>query len=312
MPKLLILSTEADEFRRLIEGAALPRLEIFTASEAKAALATGADCEILYGEAWLMRDVISQMPNLQWAQSMSAGVERLLAPELRRDYILTNSRGVFGQMMCEYVIAYLLAHERKIFERHRSQQARHWDRSEIGRLRGKTMGVLGVGSIGCEVARTSKHFGMAVRGYTRSSESCPHVDVYYHGDALLEFAAGCDYLVSVLPNTPETHHIVDSAFLEALPEQVLVMNIGRGSALDQTALIRALETKQIAAAVLDVFEKEPLSEDHPFWNTPNLLMTFHTSAMSEPADLAPVFIENYKRFVTGEKLNYIVDFELGY
>ncbi len=312
MPKLLILSTEADEFRQLIEAASLPELEIFTAADPNEALAPGKDCEILYGEAWLMRDVIPQLPKVKWVQSMSAGVERLLAPELRGEYTLSNSRGVFGELMHEYVIGYLLAHERKIFERYQSQQARRWDRSEVGRLRGKTIGILGVGSIGCEIARTAKHFGMTVRGYTRSSESCPDVDMYYHGEALLEFARGCDYLLSVLPNTAETRHIVDAAFLDALPQHALFMNIGRGSALDEAALIQALETKKIAAAVLDVFEKEPLPADHSFWNTPNLLMTFHTSAMSSPADLAPVFIENYKRYVRGEKLNYIVDFERGY
>jgi len=312
MPKLLILSKEADEFQRLIEAAGLPGLETFTASDPKEALANGKDCEILYGEAWLMRDVIPQLPKLAWVHSMSAGVERLLDPALRRDYVLTNSRGVFGELMREYVVGYLLAHERRIFERLKAQHERRWDRSPVGRLRGRTLGILGVGSIGGEIARTAKHFGMKVHGYTRSSETSPDVDLYFHGEALLDFARGCDYLVSVLPNTPETRHIVDAAFLEALPAHAVFINIGRGSAVDESALIRALETDQLAGAVLDVFEQEPLPAEHPFWSTPNLLMTFHTSAMSSPPDLAPAFMENYKRFVRGEKLNYVVDFERGY
>ena len=312
MPHLLILSEDADEFQRLIAAADLPELEIFHCSDPAAALEIGRDCDILYGEARWMREVIPGMPNLRWAQSMSAGVERLLAPELRRDYVLTNSRGVFGGLMHEYVIGYLVAHERQLLARFRSQQEGHWDRSPAGHLRGKTIGILGVGSIGSEIARTARYFGMSVRGYTRASESSPDVDAYFHGGDLLEFARGCDYLVCVLPNTPATRHIVDAAFLNALPAHAVFMNVGRGSAVDEAALIEALEKKRIALAVLDVFQQEPLPEHHPFWNTPNLLMTFHTSASSQPADLARVFIENYRRYQRGEKLQYIVDFDLGY
>jgi phosphoglycerate dehydrogenase-like enzyme len=141
---------------------------------------------------------------------------------------------------------------------------------------------------------------------------CPDVDVYFHGDHLLDFANGLDYLVSVLPNTSETRHIVDAALLEALPRHAIFVNVGRGSALDESALIHALETKKIAAAVLDVFEQEPLPKEHPFWNTPNLLMTFHTSAPSLPEDIAKLFIENYDRYLNGEELMYRVDFVRGY
>ena len=162
------------------------------------------------------------------------------------------------------------------------------------------------------LAQTAKHFGMTVRGYTRSSESCPEVDGYFHGEALLDFAKGLDYLVSVLPNTSETRHIVDASLLNALPLHALFINVGRGSALDESALIEALTTKKIAGAVLDVFEHEPLPKEHPFWNTPNLLITFHTSAPSLPNEIAQLFIENYHRFLNSEELMYRVDFSRGY
>ena len=129
---------------------------------------------------------------------------------------------------------------------------------------------------------------------------------------MLGFAKGLDYLVSVLPNTSETRHVVDAALLEALPPHAVFVNVGRGSALDESALIRALTMKKIAAAVLDVFEQEPLPKEHPFWNTPNLLITFHTSAPSLPEDIAKLFIENYHRFVNNEELMYRVDFARGY
>ncbi len=140
---------------------------------------------------------------------------------------------------------------------------------------------------------------MAVRGYTRSSEDFPDVDAYFHGDKLLDFAAGLDYLVSVLPNTRETRHIVDESLLNALPAHAIFVNVGRGSALDETALVQALEKGKVAGAVLDVFEQEPLPEAHPFWTTPNLLITFHTSAPSFPADITALFVENYYRYVNG-------------
>ena len=296
----------------MLESAKLPEIQIFSTADVDKAKASGSDFEIIFGEPRLMHDLLASLPRLRWVQSMSAGVEQLLDPALPRDYVLTNARGVFGGLMSEYVFGYLLYHERRIFERYQAQQDHRWDRSTTGMIRGKTIGLLGVGSIGAHLARTAKHFGMTVRGYTRSSESCPEVDRYFHGQALLDFAKGLDYLVSVLPNTAETRHIVEASLLNALPLHALFINVGRGSALDESALIEALTTKKIAGAVLDVLEHEPLPQEHPFWNTPNLLITFHTSAPSLPADIAQLFIENYRRFLRGEELMYRVDFERGY
>lgn len=312
MAKLLIVSRHADEYLRLLETAKLLELEIVTATNVDDAEAIGLDCEIVLGEPKLVQPILMKMKNLRWAQSMYAGVEQFLDPSLRRDYVLTNARGVFGDLMSEYVFGYLLNHERRIFERYRAQQEHRWDASTTGMLRGKTIGLLGVGSIGAVIAKTAKHFGMTVRGFTRSSEDCPDVDVYYHGNDLLEFADELDYLVSVLPNTSETHRIVDASLLNALPTRAIFINVGRGGAVDEDALIRALESKRIAGAILDVFDQEPLPKEHPFWTTPNLLLTFHTSAPSLPEDIVQIFIENYLRFLRGEELKYKVDFERGY
>lgn len=312
MVKLLILSKHAGEYRRIIDAAALPELQIVTASNADTAKVVGADCEIVFGEPSLIREALSALKNLRWVQATWAGVEPLLDPHLRRDYTLTNARGVFGGLMSEYVFGYLLAHERRIFERRQAQQEHRWDGSVTGMLRGKTIGLLGVGSIGSHLAQTAKHFGLTVRGYTRASEDCADVDAYFHGDSLPAFARGLDYLVSVLPNTTGTHRLVNADLLAALPSHAVFFNVGRGSALDESALIHALETKRLAAAILDVFEQEPLPKEHPFWDARNLLMTFHTSAPSLPADLAELFITNCRRYLQGEELLYRVDFERGY
>lgn len=312
MPRLLILARQTDKYHQLVEAANLPELEIVSTSSATEAVSIGAGCEVLFGEPSLIREVLPELTNLRWVQSTWAGVEPLLNSSLRRDYILTNARGVFGELMSEYIFGYLLAHERRIFERNQAQRDRRWDNSVTGMLRGKTIGLLGVGSIGAHLAGSAKHFNMTVRGYTRASEDCPDVDSYYHGEGLLDFADGLDYLVSVLPNTSETQRIVDADLLNALPAHTIFVNVGRGSAVDEPALIEALETGKIAGAVLDVFEQEPLPEAHPFWTTPNLLLTFHTSAPSLPEDLTDLFVENYRRFINGEELKYQVDFERGY
>ncbi|MGZ9235740.1 MAG: NAD(P)-dependent oxidoreductase, partial [Anaerolineales bacterium] len=196
MPKLLILSRDADEYKRLIGSAQLPDLDFTTEPR---------ECDVVLGEPMLIRDQLSVLSTLKWVQSIYAGVEPLVEPAQRRDYILTNARGVFGALMSEYVFGYLLFHEKKILERIQTQQARKWQRPESGLLRGKTIGLLGVGSIGAHLAGTAKHFGMTVKGFTRQSETSTQVDRYYHGDDLLRFADGLDYLVCVLPRTADTN-----------------------------------------------------------------------------------------------------------
>jgi phosphoglycerate dehydrogenase-like enzyme len=236
----------------------------------------------------------------------------LVDPAQRRDYILTNARGVFGELMSEYVFGYLLFLEKKMLDRMKAQNAKKWQRPESGILRGKEIGLLGVGSIGAHLAGTAKHFGMTVRGFTRESEESTQVDRYFHSNDLLKFADGLDYLVCVLPRTKDTNQIVNQTVLDALPAHAIFINVGRGNAVDESALVKALNEGKLAAAVLDVFAKEPLPEDHPFWRTPNLYMTFHTSAISYPEDITKLFIENYQLYIKGKTLKYIVDFEKGY
>lgn len=303
MPKLIILSHDKDEYQRLIEAANLPHLEFVT---------DPAQADIVIGEPKAIRDALPLLSQVKWVQSIYAGVEPLVDPAQRRDYVLTNARGVFGGLMSEYVFGYLLFLEKKVLERIQAQQSRMWQRSESGVLRGKTIGLLGVGSIGAHLAGTAKHFGMKVKGFTRGSEISPQVDQYYHGNDLLKFAEGLDYLVSVLPRTEDTNKLVDEALLNTLPDHAIFVNVGRGNSVDEAALVRALNDGKLAAAVLDVFEKEPVPVGHPFWDTPNLYMTFHTSAISYPEDITKLFIENYHPYIEDKPLKYVVDFERGY
>lgn len=309
---LLILSEQAQEYVRLLAEASLPGLSLVAATGPEQALKRRAEFDLVFGEPALIREVLAGLLNLHWVQATWAGVEPLLDPLLRRDYALTNARGIFGGLMSEYVFGYLLAHARQHQARLAAQQAGRWDRTEPGSLRGKLLGLLGVGSIGCHLAGTGRHFGIHVRGYTRSSKSCPDVEQYFHEADLPAFTEELDYLINTLPGTAATRHIVDAALLSGLPEQAVFVNVGRGSSVDEAALEAALRSGKLAGAVLDIFEQEPLPPGHPFWSTPNLVITAHVAAPTILADMAGVFIENYRHLLAGEPLKYRVDFERGY
>jgi phosphoglycerate dehydrogenase-like enzyme len=311
MHKALVLTKHADEYQRLIEAALLPDLAIVATEDVADGIVRGADSDILVGDPARVSAALAALPRLR-VQLTWAGVERMLDPTLRRDYVLTNIRGVFGPLMSEYVFGYLLMLERKNIERLEAQRERRWNTTLPGTLLGKTLGLVGVGSIGAHLAATAKHFGMQVRGYTRTSTGCPAVDRYFHNGDKTAFASGLDYLVAVLPNTPGTRRIVDATMLGALPASAVLVNAGRGDTVDTSALIEALEQKRLAAAVLDVFEEEPLPESHPLWRTPRLFITSHTAAPSLPSDIVGVFVDNYRRYARGETLRYQVDFERGY
>jgi phosphoglycerate dehydrogenase-like enzyme len=312
MHLLLILSQFARDYRALVDAAQLPDLTLVSTADPAEAAASAASFDLALGEPALLRQIMPALSGVRWVQSTWAGVEPLLDPALRRDYALTNARGVFGAQMSEYVFAYLLAHERKIFEKQAAQDTGRWDQTPPTRLRGKTLGLLGVGTIGAALASTAKHFGMRVKGYTRASEECADVDEYFHGPLTAGWGSDLDFLVSVMPATVATRKIVDAALLRTLPPRAIFVNPGRGGVVDEAALAAALQEGRLAGAVLDVFETEPLPADHIFWRLPNVHLTAHTAALSAPRDIAPIFVDNYRRLLRGEPLRYRVDFEQGY
>ena len=223
MHRLLILSRYARDYHALVEAARLPDLAITAATDPAVAPDAAGSFDLAFGEPALLRQVLPALTGVGWVQSTWAGVEPLLDPALRRDYILTNARGVFGPQMCEYVFAYLLAHERKIFEKQASQDAGRWDPAPPTRLRGKQFGLLGVGTIGAALARTAKHFGMGVKGYTRASEDSADVDRYFHGSLAAvgaAVAADLENLVSVLADTVPCLGISGSGFCATMPPKM--------------------------------------------------------------------------------------------
>jgi len=310
-PQLLIFSAQAGAYQRLI-GDALPDLPVVATTSAAEARTLGATCPLVLGDPGLVRQILPDLVALQWVQSTWAGIDTLLDPKLRRDYILTNVRGIFGSAIAEYVIGYAVMHQRLGWQRFRAQQQGCWDATPPGMLRGKTMGILGVGSIGAFLAETAKRFGMHTLGYTSHSRDCPFVDRYFHGVEIYAFAAAADYLVCTLPNTPASRHLVDAGVFAVMPAHAVFVNVGRGSVVDEQALVEALEHGRIGGAILDVFEEEPLPPDHALWKLPNVIVTSHTAALSFPEDIAPLFVDNYRRWVAGATLRHAVDFARGY
>ena len=311
MNKLAILSRDAFRYHELIQQAQLPALELVWASHNAPQPAELNQVDILLADPDLAAPELQHCKNLTWLQSTWAGNAPLLSHP-KRDYQLTGIKNVFGQKMREYVFAHLLYFSRNIAGFARQQASAQWHPPEFGYLAGKTIGIMGVGSIGKVVAHTAKVFDMQVRGLSHSSRDCDHIDSYFSRQELKAFAQGLDFLVCLLPHTADTSAIIDQAFLACLPEHCVLINAGRGQCIDETALLQALNTRQLRAAVLDVFIQEPLPPAHPFWQHPNILITQHTAAISEPKAIALTFIDNYKRFKQGQALNYVLDFDKGY
>ena len=267
--------------------------------------------EIILGSPKLIVDLLPLVPNVKWVQSSWAGVEPLLEAK-KKDYILTNARGIFGQLMAEFVLGYILFFEKNILDKIYSQQDKVWDKALPSSLKGKKIGLVGVGSIGSEIARVAKVFNMHVVGYTESSEVSTYIDEYYHGSDLPKMMAGLDFLVCVLPNTFQTRGLIDLQLMQNLPEKCVLFNVGRGQVLDEIGLATLLNAGKLRAAVLDVFKQEPLPQSDPLWTAKNLYITSHTSAPSFLEDVALLFLKNYQRYLSQKPLEFQVNFEKGY
>ncbi len=257
--------------------------------------------------------IINNCTALTWCQSTWAGNAPLLT-ENKTDYTLTGLKGVFGKLMREYVFAYLLGHARntKAFEQNQRAAQPKWEASKRVPLNGQTLGIAGLGSIGQALIPVAHAFGMQVVGLTRNGKEVAGAKAIYTPDNIEEFASASDHVVNLMPDTPTTQNMLSQRFFNALKPHSVFINAGRGSAVDDDALLQALNRGELAHAVLDVFRHEPLDPDHPFWKHPNISVTAHTAAESQPSDVADVFLDNALRYIKGEPLKYQFDFVKGY
>jgi len=310
--KLLILSADASEYGALIESANLQQLEVAMADCVEAAAEKVGDCNIILGNPLMVSGVLGLADSLEWVQSSWAGVNDLCSPGLRRDYVLTNVKDVFGPLISEYVITYLFALERRLFSMRSNQLKRRWKPLPYRLSRELHVGVVGLGSIGRHLARSVRQFGIRVTGLNRSGRPCDHVEKVYTVENSARFFAELDYVVLTLPDTNETRDFINADTLKLMKKSTVLMNVGRGSIINETDLVNALQEGVIGGAVLDVFTEEPLARDNPLWTLPNVFITPHNAATSFPQDIVGIFTENYRRFLQQEPLLHVVDFELGY
>jgi phosphoglycerate dehydrogenase-like enzyme len=265
--------------------------------------------------------LLAAAPRLRWLQSTGAGVERLLTSEIvRSNLVVTATKGPMGVLMAEHVVAMMLALARDFPAFYRDQLDQRWrrypaERGPLVEVVGKTMCVLGVGAVGSEVARMCKlGFHMRVLGLARRQHSSPHVDRYVERDQLHAALAEADFVALCLPNTPSTRGILDAAALAALKAGAYVINVARAQLVDEAALIAALREGRLAGAGLDAFATEPLPAESPFWSLPNVIVTPHTSAITDRLGdhFVDFWCENVRRFADGEPLLGLVDKEAGY
>ena len=310
--RLLVISEDSKIYAEMITELDFADLDFKACDNVEDAKKYVEDCNIILGEPARVAPILDAAKRLQWVQSTWAGADVLLSPNKRTDYVLTGVKGVFGSQISEYVFAYILALERNVFEVYENQKNRVWKNIPYEGLDERLIGVCGLGSIGRHVAKMAGNFGMKVWGYKRTYEEVTEVDRVFSETDFQEFLAKPDYIVITLPNTFKTFHLFDYDTFLTMKNSAVLINVGRGSVVDENSLIRALEEKLIGGAILDVFEKEPLPEESPLWSLPNVIITPHNSALSFPKDIMKIFAENYHRFMEKKPLQYVVDFCKGY
>jgi phosphoglycerate dehydrogenase-like enzyme len=237
------------------------------------------------GNAKVLGEIIDQMPFLQWIHSITAGIDHILCPQIvdNDEIILTNARGIFSNYLAEYVIGAIMHFAKGIPRMLAQQRENKWEKFPVTEIKGKTMGIIGYGSIGQSCARLAKAFGMrvvALRKNPTHSRNDPLVDEVVGITALDAVISQSDYLVVVLALTPETVHFIKEANLLKAKKSMILINIGRGALIDEEALARVLENDTIAGAALDVFTVEPLPSSSPLWQLPNVLISPHNADLT--------------------------------
>jgi phosphoglycerate dehydrogenase-like enzyme len=309
--RVLIAEHDHPVYAQLLRQAA-PDLEVLTSGDSAELARQAADCPIWLGQPDLLANLLRQGHQPQWLQSTWAGITPLLADGLRRDYRLTRAVGIFGQVMAEYVLTYMLGHEREVLARLVSQVERKWDSRQGQSLAGRKVLIVGTGDIGQTVAKFLVPFGVELYGIaSEAREQAPFVEVGALAD-LPRLVGEVDFVINLLPNTPNTHDLYDAALFKRFKPTGLFINVGRGVAVVDADLVEALKEGHLAGAVIDVCRQEPLPQRHPFWTAWGLLLTGHSSAPTSPSMMVKLFVENLRAYQAGEALRGEVDFNRGY
>lgn len=298
-----------------------PQLEVVREVDPQRAREEMCDAEILY--TFQLPGPLAEARALRWIQLVSAGADHIMeAGGAKTDILVTTASGIHGAAMAEYVLCMMVMLARRIPLILRESQQHQW---KPGRLRtyygdeleGKTLGIVGLGTIGRRVAKVAKALEMRVLGLRRSGKSggdAGAADELYGPGQLLEMLPQCDFVLVVVPFTPETRGLIGERELRAMKPTAYLINVARGEIVDEAALARALREGWIAGGAFDVFAQEPLPPDSELWDLPNLIITPHMSGNTIPyMDRATeLFQENLRRYLAGEPMINVLDKELGY
>ena len=279
------------------------------------------DADIIFnwsGSLDLIRSVFLMAPHLRWIHSRAAGLEQAIFPELiASDVVMTNGRGVFSPALGEFALAAILYFAKDLRRMIRNQMAGRWEPFDVLPISAQTVGIVGYGDIGRAVAARAHAMGMkvlAVKRHVSTQSKDPFADRIYSPDQRCDMLSRCDYVVVAAPLNPETVGLVGPAEFASMKPTAVIISIGRGPVIDESAMIAALSEHKIRGAALDVFNEEPLPAGHAFYRLENVLLSPHC------ADHTPDWLDNamrfflaqFQRFRRGQPLLNIVDKKLGY
>jgi phosphoglycerate dehydrogenase-like enzyme len=262
--------------------------------------------------------VLANAPKLEWIHSLAVGLDTQLFPALVESPVpLTNSRGVFSDSLGEFATLAILYFAKDLPRMLANQAASRWEQYDVEVAEGKTLGIVGLGTIGRACARRARALGMrtiALKKGDEPEEALASVDEAFPRDALHAMLGRCDYVVASMPLTPETRGLLGEAEFRAMKPRGVVINIGRGPVVNESALVLALQQGWIRGAALDVFENEPLPAGSPLWQMKNVLISPHCADHTETwlDDAMALFLDNFRRFANGVELRNVVDKRAGY
>jgi len=313
MTKVVICNREPIEYKALVDACDLPNIELYAPSDEQELIEHIADAEVIFANPIMLSRYINYAKNVKWVQSSFAGIDALNDDSLKKDYILTNMKDAYGEIIAEYLLGYVLMLQKNILGNIENQKTKTWWQRSYPSIVWKKVGIMWIGSIGSVVARYCKSFWMQVYWYASSEREHEYLDRVFTDENQDDFLSDLDYLINILPNTPYTQGIINTDLLSKLPSKAVFMNVGRWANVREDDLIKAIKEKQIAWAVLDVFQTEPLPKESELWDLDNVYITPHVSGYVEDnSKIISTFSDNYKRYISGQQLQNTIDFNKGY
>jgi phosphoglycerate dehydrogenase-like enzyme len=304
MPKVLIVDVHAEQYRDRLH-AEFPELEFLLAPNAAAAEGNLSSVDVLICFGIAVDDsVIKRATNLKWIQSLATGVDHFLrCPSLKPETLITSGRGIHGASMREEIVYLMMAVSRNALQAAEDMRTRHWERRLWSTLDGKTAVIVGVGVVGIAIGELLKGLGMTVIGVTRTPRAIVGFDHMMPTDRLADAARRADYLINVLPATPDNLGIFDAEVFAAMKPTAYYINGGRGQTVDEAALIAALHESRIAGAGLDVFQDTPLPPNSLFWELPNVFITPNVGGYIVEYEelIMPLVVNNMRLFLAGRR-----------